>query len=409
MLLLAVALGGGEEARAETSIRLGAVLDGRLARTGDTLGWRELGPGRLRWGADEDGSARTLGQLGQASLLLDARAGETLALHVQANLDLDREEAAGRRTVASLVEAFGSWRWEPNPWLRVRTRGGLFFPPLSLEHTGPAWTPVSTLTPSAINAWVGEEIRATGAEARLAALVRDHELWAVGGVFGWNDPAGSLLVWRGWAVHDLQTKVGDRLPLPVLSSLAPGGLFENQAPWVEPIQEIDDRAGYYAGGGWRAGTAFRLEALRWDNRGSPTSFDGRQYAWATAFTSAGARVAAGPLEVLAQGLDGRTRMGPVMGHTTAVDARFRAAYALASVVGGRHRLSARYDRFRVRDDDIFQVEDDNTDDGEAWTAAYVLRLARHQVALEWVRSEASRAGAPVRREDVVQASVRLVF
>jgi hypothetical protein len=173
---------------------------------------------------------------------------------------------------------------------------------------------------------------------------------------------------------------------------------------------VDGRLGFYAGGGWRYGSTLRVEALRWDNRGVPVEFDGAQYAWATAFTSAGARVQAGPFEVLAQGLDGRTRMGPPAEHTTMVDARFRAAYALLSVTAGRHRLSGRHDRFDVRDRDTFVREDPNADDGRAWTLAYAVRLAdRHRLALEWVQATTRRADGPSRRERQAQASLRIVF
>ena len=38
-----------------------------------------------------------------------------------------------------------------------------------------------------------------------------------GAIFLYNDPAGSLLAWKGWSVHDRQSHFGYELPLPPLS------------------------------------------------------------------------------------------------------------------------------------------------------------------------------------------------
>src|SRR5258705_9405197 len=49
---------------------------------------------------------------------------------------------------------------------RWSIKAGAFFPPISLENTEIGWTSPWTLTPSAINAWVGEELRTIGLEGR---------------------------------------------------------------------------------------------------------------------------------------------------------------------------------------------------------------------------------------------------
>src|SRR5207244_7487700 len=134
---------------------------------------------------------------------------------------------------------------------RMNARGGIFFPPISLENSGPAWTSVYTITPSAINSWVGEEVRATGGEGSLTWSGAQHELTFTGAVFGWNDPTGSLLAWRGWTLEDRQSGFSDRVPLPPIPSIGPGGdVFPRQPLFVQPFREVDSRPGYYIAGAW---------------------------------------------------------------------------------------------------------------------------------------------------------------
>ena len=45
---------------------------------------------------------------------------------------------------------------------------GAFFPTISLENDDLGWTSPYTLTPSAINSWIGEELRTIGSEGTCA-------------------------------------------------------------------------------------------------------------------------------------------------------------------------------------------------------------------------------------------------
>jgi hypothetical protein len=65
-----------------------------------------------------------------------------------------------------------------------------------------------------------------------------------------NDPAGSLLTWKGWSVHDRQSRFSDDLPLAPLPQIQPGMMFGAQDPYVEPFQEIDDEPGFYVNAEW---------------------------------------------------------------------------------------------------------------------------------------------------------------
>ncbi len=88
-------------------------------------------------------------------------------------------------------------------------------------------------------------------------------------------------------------------------------------------------------------------------------------------------------------------MGLVPGNRNAVAAAFRSAYLLASWTepsAGRHRVTARYDVFRVRDRDDFVAEDPNDESGTAWTLAYAfIPAARHRITAEVVRANSTRS------------------
>ena len=415
--LMALAAGPAGAQDDSPKFSVGGILDARFLRTDTTRSWLDAGLGKARWGALVGAEEAELARLAQASLLLDASFGEVVQAHVQLRTDAE-PDAFLKRGKTGLVEAYATWRPELSPAVRLKLRTGLFFPPLSLEHPLRGWTTVYTITPSAINAWIGEEVRTTGLETSLVLkTAKDNEITATGAVFGMNDPAGSALAWRGWALHDRTSITADELPFAPLPFFRPGGTFATSAPWVSPIREVDGRLGWYAGGSWRWPAVLDARALHYDNRGNPAAFDGRQYAWKCEFTNVGLRLELpGTVELLGQHLWGSSGMGvsPTGGLNVNID--YRATYGLLTARAGRHRFSVRYDKFEVEDRDANRVEDNNTDDGEAWTAAYLLQTGEHhRLAFEWMRitsdhPERLAIGLPVHaEEDLIQASFRVLF
>jgi hypothetical protein len=288
---------------------------------------------------------------------------------------------------------------------------------VSLEHDGPAWTSPFTITSSAANAWIGEEVRIVGAETALGLSREQLELRLVAAGFGSNDPAGSLLAWRGFALHDRQSGFADRLVYPPLPALLPGAPFADNARWAGPFVEIDGRVGWYAAAALRRAGRFEARALHSDNRGKQTVFDGKQYAWLTRFDAFGLRLELPRrIQLLGQHLRGETFMGKTPAGQDAVHMPFQTSYALLSVPLRRHRLSLRYERFETRDEDALPVIDPNQEHGEAWTACYAFEPSgRQRLALELVRVEADRAARshaglqPFQRETLLQASWRIAF
>jgi hypothetical protein len=399
----------------EPAVTVGGLIDLRYARTDSERSWLDGGHGKLRYGASVDGPA-DLVRLAQVSLLLDAELSPVLTTHVQLNVDAE-PDGAGLRSRANLIEAFVLYRPEPAERVRLRFRGGAFFPPISLENDGPAWTSPYTITGSAANSWVGEELRTVGAEGTFALRWPRDEVRVTGAAYGSNDPAGTLLGWRGWAIHDRQTGFGDRLAYVPVPAMAPGLPFARNPPQVDPMVEIDGRVGWYAAAAVRRTGLFEARALHYDNRGKQTTFDGRQYAWMTRFSAFGLRVELpGKAHLLGQHMQGTTYMGRTPEGQSAVVVPFRTTYGLLSVPVRRHRVSLRYERFRTEDEDVMPLLDPNDESGSAWTACYAFEATeRHRLAVEVIRVESDRSvqpalGAPRHIEEtLLQASWRISF
>lgn len=151
------------------------------------------------------------------------------------------------------TEAVIDWRPIPRSRNQQQWRFGAFYPPFSLENGERGWQSPFTYSYSAINTWLGEEIRPVGAEwslrRRLEGAARGHELKGFASVFYGNDPAGSLLFWRGWGLHDRQTRLNDRLEIPGMPTFDGAGTLIAQP--LEVFTETDHRPGAYAGVEWR--------------------------------------------------------------------------------------------------------------------------------------------------------------
>jgi hypothetical protein len=395
--------------------QLHGLLDLRGVRTDSTRSWMDGGLGKTRYGPPVTLNPATLLRLSQVSLLADAPIGEIVSAHVQVNGDAegDREVETAR---VDLIQAFIEIKPEPSPRLRLRARLGMFFPPVSQEADELAWTGPYTITPSAATSWIADELRTIGAEARVAWRPEGHELALSAAAFGGNDPTGTLLAWRGWTLGDRQAGVSDRLALAPIPSIEPGGMFEQAPRWVQPFREIDGRIGYYAAASYRKAGTLDVRAIRYDNNADETVFDGFQYAWHTRFSSAAAHLQVRGLSLLGQALRGETWMGKTPDGRPRVYADFRTAFGMVSLHAGRHRLSARYDWFEVRDGDDFVAEDDNHEDGTAWTVAYSLQTGEaHRLAVEWLQVDSTRGvraalNLPEHvRERQLQASFRVRF
>ncbi len=184
-------------------------------------------------------------------------------------------------------------------------RFGAFYPSFSLENGDRGWESPFTYSYSAINTWLGEEIRPIGAEwslrRRLEGFRSNHELRAFAAGFYGNDPAGTLLFWRGWSLHDRQTRLDDELRHSADAD------SRRTRSSCQPFAETDHRPGGYAGVEWRYARRALVQLARYDNRADPYSFSDGQWGWGTDFNHLAVQVSL-PAEIglVAQWMDGTT-------------------------------------------------------------------------------------------------------
>ena len=367
-------------------------LDTRLVTSDAGRSFMDGGLGTTRFGRNDSGV-----QLGRARLALSAPLGELWSVHLDASVWDDKD-----RSPVGVTEAYLQFRPYPRAGYRLRVKAGAFYPPISLENRAAGWESPYTLSYSAINTWLGVEVRTIGLEAQLDWLGtrsgHDFDLGLTGGAFRWNEGAGVVLASNGFMLHDRQTPVFGRVG-------PPGG--------AEPFQQFDRRTGVYAGVEGRYLDRVVLRVLRYDNRADPTQIDtvSGAIAWATRFNSAGLRVesSTGWTGIL-QWLDGETIIAPP---GVQLVWPFRAQFALLSKRFGRQTLSARYDRFAV---DTNVPDGDGWQVGHAWTAAWMFDADAHwRLALEWLRVRSYSyyrtefGGPPRATETQLQLAVRYAF
>jgi len=275
------------------------------------------------------------------------------------------------------TEMYLDWRPLPASAWRSRLKVGAFYPEISLENRMRGWRSPYTLSYSAINTWVGEELRTIGAEYSLDWLGLAHghgfEFSTSAAAFGWNDTAGTVLASRGWGLHDRQSTLFGRFANP-------GGPLGSRTVFYD---DLDKRAGYYVSASLRYRGLLELRGLHYDNRanlaaGSDTIQD---YAWDTYFDSLGARWTPNDqLTVIGQWLHGRTYVD-VTAPSNAWS--YQSRFLLASWQQQRWRYSARVDQF-----DMQQTSCDFCsgpygtgfvfgDDGHAWTLAAQRSFGAH--------------------------------
>ena len=314
--------------------------------------------------------------------------------------------------VIDITEAFLEWRPYPRSQWSWRTKIGAFYPPISLENRGIAWQSLYSLSPSAINTWIGEEVRTIGVETRLtnsgAALQRPFDISVIASIYGWNDPMGVLIFQRGWAIHDYEIPVFGTVPRPF-----PQGTGDADVGFAH---EIDGRAGYYAGIETRLYGQHVLRALHYDNRGDPGASNSIEYAWLNRFDSFGARFELPHgVTLIGQYMEGDTAVGPSSDGRGMFIADFWSWFALASHTRGKHTFTARHDRmwiYSTRGMQYFESEQD----ADAWTFSYLYNRDEHwmigmeALRIDGVLEQRELWGLPAAAvEQQVQVAIRYTF
>jgi hypothetical protein len=363
-LLLALAVLSSLGARGQDRLAVDGAIDVRWVQASGETSFQNGGLGITRFDPDHEGL-----ELGRAFLAPSLRITDIVSLHGVIDAYGDHN-----RNPVDLSEFYLDIRPFPSSSVRWRARVGAFYMPVSLENRGVGWTDVYSITPSALNSWIGEEFRTIGAEieARWLGAASGYlgDFALIGAVYGWNDPAGALIAERGFALSD-----------------RPSTLFGYLgSPPIDFYREIDHRPGYYGGLSWRHHDRLELRVLRYDNRADPAAENqAGMYAWRTRFTSAGLRFEPDAhWTFISQYLDGNTAVGTDYDDEEQFYLKMRTAFALASFEWGRERLTARYDEFHTHQ--LSGEYGPRDQDGHAWTFAAWHELGEDwQLVAEWLR------------------------
>ncbi|HEY1283577.1 MAG TPA: hypothetical protein VGE96_03785 [Steroidobacteraceae bacterium] len=351
-------------------------LDLRALDSDGRRSFLDRGQGKLRF--DDADSGVRLGRLRGA---WTQRIGEVFSAHIDATSWGDDD-----KNFVDLTEAYLEYRPYPQSALRSRVRLGAFYLPMSLENRARGWETPYTLTPSAISTWLGEEFRTIGVEGQLEWLGtrkgHDFDFELTAALFGWNDPAGTMLAQHGFAFDDRATTLFGRVGRHTDAPNSNNELFH----------EIDHRAGFYVGGQVRYLDRAVLNGLHYDNRAEPTAFSPSigDFAWQTKFDAAALRVeTSSDWTVLIQRLQGDTYIAP---GGFWLEWAYASSSALLAKSFGPHRLAVRYDDFEVE----FESGPQGNEDGHAFDVTYAFeRGDTWRFMVEWLRVRSNVAARPV--------------
>jgi len=347
------------------------LVDVRIARGGRASSWTDqgMGIGKSRYGGTGSllgGERSTRLVVSQLSMELGATLPWGISARAQLNaetdIDVDRP---------LLIEAIlrKEWGGVANGW---GLQSGVMNNPFSLEHVGPAWTPQYTLTPSALNTWLWEEVYVVGLEGEWwRTTLSGLRFGLLGGAGFGPDQMARLLPPRGWVLSDYQSGVNSDLPLALRGNTDSVSVFDERdyRPALYTRLSVSDSR--HRG---------ELSLGYFDNLGDQDTFG----VWSTRFGTVGAVLhPLANVDLLAQYLGGsaQSRAGNF-------DILFHAFYVLLSVHYHGHRLSARYDNFRTDDTDGPPSYREN---GTAFTVAYLFEFGlSHRVAFEYMFLDSHR-------------------
>jgi hypothetical protein len=372
-----------------------ASLDMRLVAAGAPTSFSDGGPGILRYGDNRDGV-----QLGRARLAVSQDLGDLLTLKIDASAWGQHD-----RNPVDLTEAY--FQLHPYPFgdWRPRLKVGAFYAPISLENRAAGWESPYTLSSSAMDSWVAQELRTIGAEFKLEWLGthsgHDFNVGAAVGVYGWNEGAGAALTQSGFTITDWQGSLFGRVGRP-----------NGVAGAINEYHEFDHRVGTYVGLDVHYLDRITVEGLHYDNHANPSVEDEvtGHYAWQTRFDTAGVRAEnEDGWTAIVQWMAGETYVAP--DEFGLLEWSFVTRYALISKRTGAHTVSARYDDFKV---DAEQTFPEGAQVGHALTLAYRFEPNSHwRFTLEWVRARsfegnrpALQGAAPFDTQSNVQLAIR---
>ena len=373
----------------QSNLWLRALLDVRLVSGGPAPSWTDGGPGKMRYGGsftDSGFQRATRVVMSQAALQVGAFLPWGLRAQAQVNIEPDIADNYKPWLIEATLRK--EWGDERLGW---GLQGGVMHVPFSLENSGPAWSPEFTISDSALDNWLWEDISLGGAEAEgwyvSEAGVRLGALLGAG--YG-GDQIGRLLALRGWVVGDTLGGINGDLAPPTPGQRANIFTEKDHQPALYTWLSIGD-----------TGKIASVNLGVMDNRGDENS----PTVWHTHFTTVGLTLTPyRRVDLLAQYLSGTGRV-----HAPPNDSALSAFYVMLSYRYLRQRLSLRYDTFRIHDLD---GGPSTSEHGHAQTVAYLIDVGlRQRIALEyvWMHSHRDATGSLNPTPGGLQLSYRIRY
>jgi hypothetical protein len=361
ILLFAFATTAGAQ-----SFQLHGFLTAREIYVNAQPSWLEGGAGRFDVGANSVNDHKLV-NTDHAQLGFDWMPISWFLLHADGVARHQSGQVAGKRVglIQAYADAFND-HW--------RLRAGEFWLPTSRENTDPLWTSKYTITYSALNSWMAQEVRPIGADVQWSP---SFYVTAGATAFRGNDTMGTLLSSRGWTFGNYLAAYNENLPTPEPALTRPFG------------EDLDSKNGYAERIRISLPERAMLQVTHIDNRATlaPGPVKGQE-PWRTRFNIVGAEVGSTmPVTVAAEWMRGSTAVGFPGGSFTM---NFDTAYLLGSYKFGHERLSGRIERFATSDASKPAV-DFAREHGHAVTLAWMHETNTHSRAgLEYCRVSGDR-------------------
>jgi hypothetical protein len=371
-----------------------ASVDLRMVGADAPTSFIDGGLGILRYGDDRDGL-----QLGRARLALSQELGDFVSLKIDASAWGQHD-----KNPVDITEAYFQVHPYPIGDWRARLKLGAFYAPMSLENRADGWESPYTLSSSAMDSWVAEELRTIGSEFKLEWLGthsgHDFDVGAAVGVYCLDQGVGSQLASSGFTISDWQSSLFGRVGRP---SGVTGA--------VDEYRQYDNHGGTYEGLDVHYLDRVTLEGLHYDNHANPNADDALgNYAWRTRFDTVGLRAEDDEgWTAIVQWMAGQTFVQP--DDVGLLGWNFVTRYVLLSKRSGRNTFSVRYDDFKVGAE---QSMDWGDQAGHAITLAYRFEPNSHwRFTLEGVRTRGFQANRtilegepPFATQSLVQLAIR---
>jgi hypothetical protein len=335
------------------SLQLHGFLTGRAMRASShETAWIDGGFGRFEAGQNRTVSA------GIAQLGVDWTPATWLTVH--ADGIARTSHSAGTGSEAGVLQAFVDVFNE-----KWRLRAGSFWLPTSRENIDPLWTSPYSLTYSALNSWIGQEVRPIGADLQYSP---NFYLTLGATAFRGNDTMGTLLAARGWTLGNRLSVYNEVVPSPPDTTRPFGPDLDGKTGFAGRIRvQLPERA--------------MLQVTRLDNRAVLDPGAVPDVPWLTRCDIVGTTIGVtSPATFAAEWARGDTTVGFPGGTFTL---NFDTIYALVSYKSGANRYTARAEKF-----------DTDFEKSRALTAAYLRDFGqRMRAGAEYSRATGDNPGS----------------